>query len=178
MAKAVAYGSSQARSQIITAASGLHHSHSNMGSLIHWVRPGIKPSSSWIRVRLLTHCTTMGTPRIFFKYLILIMYYWNRLTIWGGALVVCLLALWPHPWHPYVPAPGVESEKQLWPIPQLRQCWILNLLFHSGNSYPLYFHWIICKFFLHTFYIFIDTLSFMASKVNAGAKKKFPNPRS
>ena len=53
-----------ARVQIGTTAAGLHHSHSNArskpplrftlqprgkaGSLIHWVRPGIKPASSWI----------------------------------------------------------------------------------------------------------------------------------
>ena len=31
----VAYGSSQARGQIRAVASGLHHSHSNMGSELH-----------------------------------------------------------------------------------------------------------------------------------------------
>ena len=41
-----AYGSSQARGQIGAAAAGLH-SHGNAGSLIHGVRPGIEPASSW-----------------------------------------------------------------------------------------------------------------------------------
>ena len=27
-----------------------------------------------------------------------------------------------------VPGPGIESEAQLRPVPQLRQCWILNPL--------------------------------------------------
>ena len=55
----------------------LHHSHSNRlrapsvtyitacgntDSLTHWVRPGIKPASSWILVGFLTCSATMGTP--------------------------------------------------------------------------------------------------------------------
>ena len=64
-----AYGDSQARSQI-TATGGLHHSHSNAGSVPHlqlsrlnssntksltyWTRPGIKPTSSWILVGFIT----------------------------------------------------------------------------------------------------------------------------
>ena len=64
----VAYGGSQARGPIRAVAAGLHHSHSNSrseprlwptyttahgnaGSLTHWVRPGIRPSSSWMLVR-------------------------------------------------------------------------------------------------------------------------------
>ena len=31
-----------------------------------------------------------------------------------------------------VPRPGIKSELQLLPVPQLRQSWILNLLQHSG----------------------------------------------
>ena len=45
----VAYGSSQARSQMGAAAASLHHSNTNTRFLTHWVRPRIKPSSSWIR---------------------------------------------------------------------------------------------------------------------------------
>ena len=61
-ATTAAYGSSQARSQIKAAAAGLHHSLqqcqiwaviyttacSNIRSLTHWWRPGIKPTSSGI----------------------------------------------------------------------------------------------------------------------------------
>ena len=50
----VAYGGSQAKGPIRAAAAGLHPSHSNAGSLTHWVRPGIKPASSWILVGFLT----------------------------------------------------------------------------------------------------------------------------
>ena len=44
----------------------------NAGSLTHRVRPGIKPASSWILVRLVTCWATMGTPwnscKLFFFY--------------------------------------------------------------------------------------------------------------
>ena len=63
-----ACGSPQAQGRMGTVAAGLHHSHSNMGSksvtytaahnnarsLIHCVRPGIEPPSSWILVGFIT----------------------------------------------------------------------------------------------------------------------------
>ena len=42
-------------------AAGLHHSHSNAGSLTHWVRPGIEPASSWVVVGIINHWDTKGT---------------------------------------------------------------------------------------------------------------------
>ena len=48
-----ACGSSQARGRIKATAAGLHYSHSNAGSLTHWVRPDIKPASSWMLVGFL-----------------------------------------------------------------------------------------------------------------------------
>ena len=42
------------RGWIGAVAAGLHHSHSTARYLTHWARPGIKPSSSWILVRLLS----------------------------------------------------------------------------------------------------------------------------
>ena len=48
------YGSSQTRGRIGATAAGLHRSHSNTGSLTHWARPGIEPTSSWILLSLLT----------------------------------------------------------------------------------------------------------------------------
>ena len=48
----VSYGGSQARVLIGAIAAGLYHSHSNAGSLTHWMRPGVEPASSWILVRL------------------------------------------------------------------------------------------------------------------------------
>ena len=65
-----AYGSSQARGQIGTAAAGLYYqpqqcrtwavsatytaAHGRAGSLTHWVGPGIEPESSGILVRFIT----------------------------------------------------------------------------------------------------------------------------
>ena len=49
----------------IWAASATYTTaHSNTWSLIHWARPGIEPASSWILVRFVNHCTTMGTPKL------------------------------------------------------------------------------------------------------------------
>ena len=61
------YGNSQARGRIRAAATSLRHSHSNTRFLIHWLRPGIKPTSSWILVRLVTHQALTGTPRFTLK---------------------------------------------------------------------------------------------------------------
>ena len=38
--------------QIRAVAANLCHSHSNVGSLTHWARRGIEPTSSWILVGL------------------------------------------------------------------------------------------------------------------------------
>ena len=46
-------GGSRARGPIGAAATGLHHSHSNIESLTHWVRAGIEPVSSWMLVRFI-----------------------------------------------------------------------------------------------------------------------------
>ena len=43
------------------------------------------------------------------------------------------------PQHMVVPRAGMKSELQLRPMRQLRQCWILNPLCHSGNSWTIYF---------------------------------------
>ena len=66
-----AYGGSQARGRIGAVATGLYQSHSNAGSeplsgtyttahgstgsLTHWLRPGINPTSSWILVGFVNH---------------------------------------------------------------------------------------------------------------------------
>ena len=42
----------------------------------------------------------------------------------------------PHLWHMKVPRPEIKSKLQLWPIPQLQQCWILNPLHQGRNSLP------------------------------------------
>ena len=75
----VAYGSFWIRGQIRATVASLNHSYSNTraelhlwpapqlacsnaGSLTHWLRPRIKPLSSCIPVRFLTHWATNGTP--------------------------------------------------------------------------------------------------------------------
>ena len=50
----MAYGGSQARGLIRATAAGLPHSHSNAGSLAHWVRPGMEPATSWFPVRFVS----------------------------------------------------------------------------------------------------------------------------
>ena len=66
----VAHGGSQARGRIGATTASLHHSHSNTGSLTHWVRPGIKPVSSWMLVRFVNHWATTGTPeRVFYSFI-------------------------------------------------------------------------------------------------------------
>ena len=76
----VAYRDSQARGRIRGIATGLHHSsqqrhigapsgtyttvHSNIGSLTHWVRTGIKPS--WILVGFV-YCWAMKRTPFYFN---------------------------------------------------------------------------------------------------------------
>ena len=49
-----AYGSSKARVQIRTTSSTCTTVHGNAGSLTHWVRPGIKPATSWLPFRFIS----------------------------------------------------------------------------------------------------------------------------
>ena len=50
----------------------------------------------------------------------------------GFFCVFCFVL--PQPQYMEVLGPGIESEPQLWPLPQLLQHWILNSLYHSRNS--------------------------------------------
>ena len=71
MATSVAHGSSPARGRIRAEAPSLPHSHSNTGSLIHWTRLGMEPTSSerWHQVlNLLSHD---GNPHIYIIFIIL-----------------------------------------------------------------------------------------------------------
>ena len=77
-----AYGGSQARGPIgavhrptpepqqcgIWAASETYTTaHGNAGSLTHWLRPGIKPATSWVLVRFINQCAMTGTPSLLFE---------------------------------------------------------------------------------------------------------------
>ena len=64
-----AYGSSQARDLIRATVAGLHHSHQqhqvhgNAGSLTHWSRPGIEPTTSWSLVRFISTAPRWELPK-------------------------------------------------------------------------------------------------------------------
>ena len=74
----VAHGGSQARGshqsyshwstpgpqqhQFQAASASYTTAHGNAGSLIHWARPRIEPTTSWFLVRFVNHWATMGTP--------------------------------------------------------------------------------------------------------------------
>ena len=66
------YASSQARSQIRATASGLQHSHRNMGSKprlklrLKLVRPGIESACSWIPVRIVSTVPERKLPQASF----------------------------------------------------------------------------------------------------------------
>ena len=68
-----AYGCSQARGRIRATAAGLHHRHRNTGSLTHWTRPGIKPTSSWILVGFVSAEPWRELPNQYFP--VLYLYY-------------------------------------------------------------------------------------------------------
>ena len=87
---AAACRNSQARDGIRAAAAGLHHSHSNTGSLTHWTRPGVKPASSKILVGFLTHWATMGT---LFKSHLIFFYFFVFLSF----VVVVVAISWAAP---------------------------------------------------------------------------------
>ena len=79
-----ACGSSQTRGRIGAIAAGLHHSHSNSGSLTHWARPGIEPVSSWILIRFSHHCVKKGTPGLWF-------WHFKKLWFWGLWFSKCVV---------------------------------------------------------------------------------------
>ena len=83
--------------------------HGNAGSLTHWVRPGIEPTSSWILVRLIY---TEPWWELLFLSL------WNFLLFVYLFVVVLCQCLW----HAEVPGPGAE------PVPHNSDlsCWSDN----------------------------------------------------
>ena len=101
-----AYGSSQARGWIGAAATLQPHqhrtwavsanytaAHHNTGSLTHWLKPGIEPTSSWILVKLFL---IMATP-IFMQFYRLISIY-NQYKILA---ISCAVKI--HPWTYLIP---------------------------------------------------------------------------
>ena len=87
----------------------------NTGSLTHWVRPGVEPSSQCSGDQR-SHCTTAILMTVIptgMRYYLAVF--------WGFCLLVCLF-LWLHLWHMEVSeARGRMWELQLRPKPQPRQ---------------------------------------------------------
>ena len=99
-ATSTAYTGSQARGQIGATAAGSCHSHSNSeseshlqptahgntGSLTHWARPEIKPTSSWILVRFIS-----AEP----QWKLLNWYFWVASHRgWWKCVKFCWITLW------------------------------------------------------------------------------------
>ena len=61
------YGGSQAKGRIRATAASLLRSHSNTGSLTHWVRPGIEPATSWFLVRFTSTAPQRELQEVLFK---------------------------------------------------------------------------------------------------------------
>ena len=150
-----AYGGSQARGLIRTAAAGLHQSHSNAGSepslqstpqahgndgsLTHWGRPGINPETSWFLLGFVNHWATR-TPCYFlymilggglFVFLIFDLSFFSRATsaACGDSPASGLIrAVAAHLLHSHSNA---RSELHLWPT---WQCWILNPLSEARDQ--------------------------------------------
>ena len=106
----------------------------NTGSLTHWVRPGIEPTSSWIPVRFLTCWATMRTHVFFF-------FFGHTGSIWkfpGQASSVSCSCYLHHSYSDtgsWIHCAGLGIGSAL---PQ-RQHQIFNLLHHSRNSSNLVF---------------------------------------
>ena len=116
------YGSSQGRGWIRATSSSHSHSHrntramsvtnttahSNAGSLTHWMRPGIKPSSSWILIRFVTTEPQREFLDALFK--LVFFFFFKRAFIYLFIFVFLPFFLGPLTWHMEVPRLGIEWE--------------------------------------------------------------------
>ena len=127
------YGSSQARGPIgATAAEPTPQpqqcqipalsltyttAHGNVRSLTHWVRPRIKPKSSWILVGFVTTEPQWELhPTCIFKMVPMMFQYLLPPFVPKKNLIIQsrFYFFWPHPWHAEISRPGIEQE---WPQP-------------------------------------------------------------
>ena len=101
----MAFGSSQARGQIGAVATGPcpHHipalsatyttAHGNARTLTHWVRPGIKPMSSWTLVGFVTSELQWEPPHLIFSTYVIWVSVWWLLGLPGISEVILILTL-------------------------------------------------------------------------------------
>ena len=89
------------------AAASLHHSHSNVGSLSHWVRPEMEPMSLWILVQFINCWATAGTSHFGF-FMSLNQHVNERITIASGVIQSKLtMANWVSPYGEERKRPGL-----------------------------------------------------------------------
>ena len=89
----------------------------------------------------------MTDLRLFYGWIIFhcvyILYYLYLFICWRlyvyFILFCFVLFFWLLLWHMEVLRPGIKSELQLQPMPQLQQCWIFTSLCHKGTSLYVYF---------------------------------------
>ena len=96
--------------------------HGNTGSLAHWTRPGIKPTSSWFLVGFVSSAPWRELPHVSFWIKVFICFEYISCTgiagPYGSSVCVCVCVcvcvfLGLNSWHMEVPRPGVQLELQL-----------------------------------------------------------------
>ena len=106
--------------------------HGNAGSLTHWTRPGIEPTSSWILGGFVTHWDTVGTPIIWFLSSV------HPIELGVIISTFCLFNsfcfLGPHLRHMEVLRLGVKSELQLPAYTTATATWDLSPVCNLHNS--------------------------------------------
>jgi len=114
--------------RIWTESATYTTAHGNAGSLTHWARPGIEPTTSWF-LDSLTPEPWRELPVFFFRFFSIIGYYKLEYSslyyivgpCWFSVLYIVVgmfikkfffCYLWPHPQQMEVPRTGVELEPQ------------------------------------------------------------------
>ena len=69
--------------------------HGNTRSLTHWVRPWVKPATSWFLVGFVNHCATTGTPTFLFyvvtyQFIYLFIFFFPTVQQGGQVILTCI----------------------------------------------------------------------------------------
>jgi len=104
--------------------------HGNAGSLTHWARPGIEPSTSWFLVGFVNHWATTGTPLpLFIRAFISV----SDLPSWPNLILI-------NSQRPHLQTTTLEARAStdgFWGDTTLQSMWLLNKsLTWTGTS-----HW-------------------------------------